>query len=393
MSIELPTGTLPVLDLTTQDVLYGGRTTRYRYELLAHNADGTDSLAGYLDGVQPGGTLQWAANSAVKGGGQLNVTDLSVAMAGMTRIGDVTLTTVRIRPVLVIDGLPEIPQGVYLVSKATEQWSDEGRVFQLQVLDRSTVLDQDATEEAFTATTDTPILTQVANLIATSGEKFVPDASDTRCLTAELVWDAGTSKLTIVNDLLSALGYSALTVSGQGDFQAKPYVVPASRSIAYELLNGIDRELVDGEEGIYQPDWSRELDSYDVPNKVIAVATGDGTTAPAVGEATNTDPTSPYSYAARGRWIVGVVSNVEVPTDTDPTTFLNAQARASLIASSSPQATVTVNHLPLPLSVNDVLRFASAPAGIDARHVATQLKLDLTPTGLMQSTLQQVVDL
>lgn len=391
--ITPPSGVLPVVDLTTEQVLYGSRTTSYRFELLAHNADGTDSLTGYLDGVQESGTLQWQSNSAVKGGGSLKVTDLAVAQPGLTRIADVDLPQARIRPVLVIDGLPDIPLSVYLITKSSDTWADTGRTVTLQLLDRSTVLDQDETDSTYTAPTGTPVLTLVANLIATSGEQFKPNASDTRGLTAALTWPVGTSKLTIVNDLLSALGYGSLTVTGQGDFQATPYVVPASRPIGYELLNGIDRELVDGETGIYTPDWTNDLDSFQVPNKVVAVGNATGSAAPPIGQATNTDPTSPYSYAKRGRWITQTITGIDVPTGTDAVTFLNGKARASLIASSSPQATINVKHLPLPLRVGDVIRFASAPAGIDARHVAQSLQLDLTPTGLMTSTLQQVVNL
>lgn len=388
-----PASYLPVQDVSTLQVLYGSRVTSYRYELLAHNADGTDSLSGYLDGVLPTGTLDWQWTAQVKGSGALNVLDLDTAQPGMTRIRDVTLTTMRVRPVLVVEGLPDIPLGVYLVTAGPEVWSSEGRQYNLELHDRTTVLDQDQIAETFTADATTPVMTQIANLIATAGEQFTPDNSETRTLAAAAVWPVGTSKLTIVNDLLQALNYFALTVSGSGDLVATPSVLPADRTITYQLLNGVTRELVDGETSIYQPDWNRDRDVYGVPNKVVAVATGSGTDAPAQGSYSNTDPASPFSYAAKGRWIVSTVSGVQVPSDTDPVTFLNGVARDTLIAMSSPQATVTVKHLPLPLNVGDVIRFASTPAGIDARHVVVGLHLDLNALGLMQSNLQEVIDL
>src|SRR5690606_30012693 len=132
-------------------------------------------------------------------------------------------------------------------------------------------------------------------------------------LTSPMVWEAGTSKLRIVNDLLAAIDYNSLWVDGQGNFRATPYVRPAARSITYSILNdesgaALVRELADGQESIYLDEWSRDRDVYGVPNKVVAVATGTGDEEPLVGVATNEDPASPFSEPSRGRWIVHVLS-------------------------------------------------------------------------------------
>jgi len=210
-----------------------------------------------------------------------------------------------------------------------------------------------------------------------------------------MVWPAGTTKLQIVNDLLSALNYNSLWVDGNGSFQATPYVLPADRSQTYELLN-LPRELVDGEKSIYGKDWTRDRDLFNVPNKVTAVQSATGDKAALTGTYTNTDPDSPFSYAARGdRWKTKTLEGVETPegTDSEVIAFLEAVARRSLIASSSVQATVEVKCLPIPVRVGDVLRFANVPAGIDARHVLTSIELDAHPTGLMALKLRELVSL
>lgn len=396
MALSLPPGVLPVLALTTGDILYGDRVTSYRWEVLTH-AGGIDTLAGYLDGVvEPSAVLNWSLYNAVKGSGSLRVTDLAAAQAGKLRIAQVALPAARLRPVLVIEGLPEIPLGVYLFTAAPEEWSGSGREYSLELLDRNTVLDQDLVEVSYTVAAGTQILQAVSTLVTSAGESITVDATQTATLASAMVWDAGTSKLQIINDLLSALNYNSLWVDGVGQYRATPYVVPASRSIKYELLNGLDRELLDGETSIYGESWSRDRDLFQVPNKVITVQTGSGDTAPLTGVATNTDPTSPFSYAARGnRWLSKVIDGVETPAGTTPqqTAYLDAKARASLIASSSVQAEVEVKHLPIPARVSDVLRFANVPAGIDKRHVLTSIALEAHPLGLMTSKLQEVVDL
>lgn len=392
---------IPVKNLTTEDVLYGDRTTSYRWEVLSHDLTaGTDSLAGFLDGVVEGqASLSWSSNTSVKGGGQMQVADLAQAQAGMLAIADVTLATVRLRPVCVIDGLPDIPYSVYLVSAAKEDWDDTGRIWTLELLDRCTVLDQDKTDSSYAVPAGTKVLSAVAAVIASAGEHIDVDASVTTALSSDMVWDAGTSKLQIVNDILAAANYNSLWVDGAGLFQATPYVLPANRDLAYELL-ALPRELVDGDQSIYDRQWTCDRDAFDVPNKVVAVQNGT-TGAPAlVGEYTNTDPASPFSYPSRGRWIVSVLTGVEVPDFSaapDPAAstiaFLQSKAQQSLIASSAVQATIDVKHLPLPIRVLDVMRFANVPAGVDGRYTVTSIKLDANALGLMESTLQEVLTL
>ena len=292
---------------------------------------------------------------------------------------------------LVIEGLPEIPLGVYLIAAAPEEWSDTGRVLNLELLDRATVLDQDAVETSYTVDTATPILSAVAAVVASAGESITVDAEVAQTLSSAMVWPAGTTKLQIANDLLGALNYDSLWVDGPGSFQATPYIVPAKRSLIYEVLN-VNRELVDGEQSIFMQEWTRDRDMFNVPNKVLAVQSASGDAPALVGEYTNTDPDSPFSFPARGRWITKVLDGVETPegTNAEVVAFLVAKAQRSLIASSAVQATVEVKSLPIPIRVGNVMRFASTPAGIDARHVVTSITLDANALGLMTTKLQEV---
>jgi hypothetical protein len=388
----LPPGVIPIRDLTTREILYGARSTTIRYELLEHNAaTGVDSLIGYLDGVRDDGTVRGSAAASVKKSGTLSVLDLPTAAAGLTRIADVDIITTRIRPVLVVDGLPEMPWSVYVVTASPERWSGTGRTFSIELHDKSTVLEQDAVEVTFTAPTGTAVLSIVKTVIESAGERIDIDASDTRTLTSPLVWDAGTSKLKIVNDLLNAIAYNALWVDSVGSFRATATTRPAQRSIRYSALNDDDgqrlmRELADGAESIYGTEWARDRDTYKVPSKVVAIAAGTGAAGPLSGVATN---------LAAPVVRVKVLPGVEVPEGTDASkiAFLEAKARQSLIASSSVQAAVSLKCLPIPLELLDAIRFASAPAGIDARHTVQSYELQLRFDGLMSLELQEVVDL
>jgi len=380
---------------SVEDVLYGDRTTSYRWEVFSH-ANGVDHLVGVLDGVFEG-SLSWTYNTSVKGTGKATLIDLDVVdtTPGLLRVADLTLESVRLRPVQVIQGLPENPLGIFLVSAADEDWEDTGRTYALELLDKCTVLDQDLVDESYSVAAGTKILPTVQAIVASAGEYLAIDASVTTAVSTGQVWDAGTSKLNIINDLLSIAGYSALWMDGYGNFQATPSQLPADRDLSYALL-GLPRELRDGEQSIYSPSWTRTKDSYSVPNKVLAIQAAGGTDDPAiVGEWTNQDPTSPYSYQSRGRWITYVVDGVEVPDGTAATqlAFLQSRAQTTLVQMSAVQASIKLTHLPIPLVIGDVLQFSNTDAGIDTQYQATSMALDTTSTGLMKTTLQEVISL
>ena len=389
----MPDPIVPIRVATAEEVLYGDRVTQYRWEVLSHS-NGVDHLIGELDGVTRG-SLSWVQNAAVKGSGRLNVLDLPVARPGKLRISDLDLASARIRPVCVIDGLPENPLGTFLVSAAREEWEATGRTWSLELLDRTTVPQQDLAEQTFAVDAGTLILPRVKTILADVGEYIDVDASETAATRSGMAWDAGTSKLTIINDLLDVAGYGALWVDGTGALRVSPRVLPAQRSVVYEAL-GVPRNLIDGAQSIYHPDWTMERDSFAVPNKVIAVQAAGGEDAEALtGTWTNEDPASPYSYISRGRWLTYVLDNVETPegTTTEIQTFLQDRARATLVAMSAVQAEVKITHLPIPARVGDAVRFGNSGADVDGRYIITRLELDATALGLMKSTLQEVVSL
>lgn len=404
--MQLPPGVIPVRDLSTEDVLYGSRVTTFRFELLEHDpVSGVDSLSGVLDGVKPSGSLTWLSGRAVRKAGTLTVVDLAVARGGMIRAADVNWFRTRIRPVMVVEGLPEIPLGVYVVTGDPEQWSSTGREIDIEMHEKSITLVEDLIDSTFVAPAGVPILSVVQSVVASAGEQIDVGEDDARVLAQPMVWPAADSKLRIVNDLLEVLGYNALWMDGGGAFRATPWVAPAARSIRYSMLNDAEgnrlaRALSDGAQSIYSPDWTRDRDKFGVPNRVIAVQTGEGDSAPLVGVATNENPDSPFSFQSRGRWITRPVEDVEVPDysgEADPVAatvaFLNARAQQSLTLASAVQDSVSITCLPIPVELLDAVVFASTPAGVEGRHTVRSATVPLTFDGLMKLELQQVTEL
>lgn len=363
--------TVPVRSLTADETLTGNRSSDVRIDLLTR----TEAPKGVLDGydVDHPGSLNWIANASVKGGGQIPVVDTGQ---------DVDWLNDRFRPVLVIDGVGEFPLGVFLASEKPETGGDTARSWTVGLLDKTTIPDQDAVESTYSLDAGTVITDAVVDLIASTGETNMAITPSSATLSGALVWEAGTTKLQIINDLLDAANYFSLYCDGSGQFRAEPYVRPAARPILWEFL--------DGDKSIYDPNYTRDVDLFSIPNKVIVVGVGDGTAPALTSTATNEDPFSPYSYPSRGRWITRTYTGVEI---ADQAT-LDEYAQRRLIEATTPTANVTVAHAYVPgLTINNAVRLRRVPAGIDARHVLSRTEIVLDGTSLVRSTLTEVVDL
>jgi hypothetical protein len=344
------------------------RTSSVRVELLT----ATEAPDGTLAGVRDGSVVYTAAKS-VHGSASLTVADKGQAVDWLTA---------RIRPVLTVKGYGDTALGVFLASEAPESWDDTGRTWSIKLLDKCTILDQIAVDAAYALDAGTVVTTAVVAIIASTGETNIAITPSAATLVNPLVWPAGTTLLQIVNDLLSVVNYFSLYCNGSGQYRGEPYVKPASRPTVWEFL--------DGSNCIYQPTFAVDVDLFAIPNKVIAITQGDGTTAALTSTATNTDPTSPYSTVSRGRTITYVATGVEAADQ--PT--LDEFALRRLIELTTPTASIDIQHAFVPdVAFNRAVRFRRVPAGIDGRHVVSKTEVSLDPTGLAKSTLTEVVDL
>lgn len=357
----------PVRVLSPSEILVGNRFTRFRVDML----DGNENPLGTLDGVTDG-ELDWLANAMVKGAGNLKVEDTGQS---------IDFLTVRFKPYMLIEGLPDQPLGIFLVSEAPDEWSP-GRIWEVGLLDKTTILDQDTLAETYALPAGTVATDEVISLIESVGVMNYAVTESAATLDGPLVWEPGTSKLRIVNDLLATIGYFSLYANFEGQLIAEPYVLPAQRPIFYQFI--------DGETSIYEPRFRRDHDIWKIPNRVTVVGMGDGTNAALTSTVDNTDPLSPYSIANRGR----VIGYRETGVEAADQATLDAYALRRLIELTSPTASVEINHSPVPgLAVNQAVHFRRVPAGIDHRHVVSRTKIRLNGTALATSTFREVVDL
>jgi len=367
----IPSG-MPVPPRTDHEILTGHRVTTFIYEL----TDLAGAIIGATDSIDAsdGGSLTWTANQAIKGRGSLS----------WTRVEDIDWLTTLVRPVVTVrplDGSGELswPLGLWVPSIPTLAYGSAATTGGIDLLSREAILSESLILAGYTVAEGANVIDAIRTIIADAGQPASALTDSDATLTSSMTWEAGTSRLQIINDLLDAIGYFSMWTDGAGQFRAEPYIAAGARAMAWEFTDDAER--------IYTPGWSQTRDLYGVPNTAVSLPEQSGEDAGFVGTAINDDPASPFSTVRRGRQI-GLVADTNAAVSQE---VADMQAARALAAATNATAVSTIEHALIPLAHNDAVLFASLTAGISARHVVTATTVNLSATKLAQSTIREVL--
>lgn len=384
MPLNLPAGLIAQpAPLSPDETLLTTRVTSFRFDLLeprftTNGVPIPEAVVGTLDGVIDG-EVSWTYNSSVKGGGTLDVVDLGQ---------NIDWVRARIRPVAILNNEREVPVGVFIPAAPKEDHAASQRVWPVELLDKNSLLDQDVYADPvngqalpYSLDTGADVMDAVRYLIEGVGENTDMIPTDLGLTTANpMTWDVGTTRLQIINDLLSSVNYFSLWVDGMGQFRVTRYTDPASRPAQYALLAPF-------EEGrMMTPDWTRDRDIYSIPNRFVATTSGDEENEGLISTAV-LPASSPYSYTRRGRWVTGVEQDVEAANQAS----LDRYAAWRLAISTAVSQRIEISHPILPdLRVNENIYFQ---AGDLPRTLCTVYKTSVAfdPTALCTTELAEVV--
>lgn len=324
----------------------GPRRPRWSYRLL----DSSDRDLGALEGVS-GGSVELNAASRLGGHGTLKIRETRQEIDWMQH---------RVQ-VIYDPGIPGAEPwhvATHMLSSPVASRSATGGMFTVETLPKTAVVDEDAVGDTFSLPAGTQVIPKVVELIQSTGESRIAVSPSEAELRNPLVWTAGTSKLSIVNELLKAAGYWSLWCDGAGMFRVEPYLLPANRPVSFVFAAGAA--------SIHRPEWSREQNLSSVPNRFVVVGMGTGDAPPPSGVAEITDPDSPFSFQARGRWITRVEEGVE----GDSQAVFDELAQRRLRDATSPVGRLKVTHAIAPLTPNAVVGFE--PTGAAPRLATVQ---------------------
>lgn len=348
------------------DPLLGPRAESYQWRMLS----GDGAPMGDLDGVE-GATLNFSIFTTIRGGGTLDHTGLETP----------DWNKIRLQPWITVEhdcGTATWPLGVFIPAAPAANWDDGDVSRSVELYDKLLILDQDMVEETYAVQKGEVVTDRIKALILSAGEDLVAVEDSAEVLRADTVWEAGTTKLKIVNDLLESINYFSLWCDGYGAYRADPYIPPASRPIS--------REFLDDENGIYSPSFEHDQDTFLIPNKMIVKSRSDGEDEGMTAVATNMDPEDPFSYPSRGRWITRMDEDVEASSQA----VLNAIAVRRLRELSQASSSLTIKTALVPLDLNSLVKFSSQLANLDLSAVVQKLDITCTPGTLVTTTLSEV---
>ena len=330
--------------------------------------DWGDRVIRRLDGVT-GGNITLSNSTRLRASGSLNLTQAC---------GPIDWMTQRVRIDYTANG-QTWGLGVFLLSAPTRSYGETGSTWSVDLSSPLAVPDTDCVDTTFTVKAGTNLVDLAADILYESGLEHLSVTPSPAVSSSDMIYDPGKSKLTIVNELLSAAGYWSAHPDGAGQIHLDPYTRPADRGIVYDFREGA--------RSIHLPEWEREQDMAAVPNKVVFISQGSQDKAALVGVAVNDDSSSPYSYPSRGRWVVETRTGVEAADQES----ITAQARRRLIDVSTPSAAITLQHMAVPIQPNQVVGFTSQ--GHTAKGVVKEIEYTLDPTALVKTKLLEVTDL
>ena len=164
-------------------------------------------------------------------------------------------------------------------------------------------------------------------------------------------FEAGTSKLEIINQLLLEINYNTFMVNADGIGILSPYEEPSGARVSLEYLQD--------QLSVICPQADTELDLYNVPNVFVGIVSNpdysknNKTFEFFRCEYVNDNPASALSTMKRGRRIVSMLKPNDIATQEDLQKYVRRQA----FQASQVYETVSFSTAMMPIhGENDVLR-------------------------------------
>lgn len=279
-----------------------------------------------------GWTVEANANSQAGLSGSLSV-------FGPLTIGgiEVDWSIHRIRIWETVAGVGTWPLGVLLpvLPSPSHKWRDTS--WNVELIGKLRTIGRDRLTQSWAAGPGTPVTSHITNWLQSIGEYNFAVTPATDQLTSQIIWPSGTSKLTMLNEMASAIGYRGLRADPSGTIISEKYTAPKDRTVSWEFTTNPDSTLL-------TPEWEEEW-NLDAPNVFLARSQeqDDGVTWEAIAE--DWDQDRPSSISRRGgQRVTEVADSVEVASAA----ALQAYANQRLSELVAPAERLTVSHLTVP---------------------------------------------
>lgn len=222
-----------------------------------------------------------------------------------------------------------IALGTYKVSTPQQKMSDKGTSGSATCYSVLELVQFEGLDGQLVIPAGTNLIEYAAQLLESRGLNVDIQGSSDITAKNDTFFDSENSILDVVTWCTQAANFGTPLVDGYGTVLLQPYTDPTYNSPS--IVYGNDSRVM-------FPEYSHELDTFSMPNKVIVVCSTPDEVI--TGIAVNTDPLSPYSTVSRG-FVISAKYDIDNLADE---TAANAKA-AELLRSLSLVESVEVEHL------------------------------------------------
>lgn len=343
----------------------GRRNIRFRYDLIRNGVS-----AGTLPVLSA--SVRYSAHDDIQRTARFE-------MADDERIN---WLTDLIRPSMLIEadgGWASFPLGVFVPSTPTKQ-SGSKITWQVEAYDRTIYLREDSLISRTYWPTGTAYLDVVQSLLLSAGISDVISGGSLAALPTDREWDIGTSKLEIVNTLLSEINYNPLSINSEGAALLLPYQEPSADRVTYSYRAD--------ELSVLSRDASSVTDLYNVPNIFLAVVSNPEME-PLQSVYINDNPTSELSTVRRGR---NIVSQLYKPDAIYSQEALDEYIRRIAFEASQVYETASIETALMPIhEANEILEIRHPE--VNGVFEETGWEMELSPGGKMTHEVRRIVQI
>lgn len=285
----------------------------------------------------------------------------------------------ELRPEMILDGTV-YPLGVYAPATGRSVNTEDEKNMALECYDRCWRVRDTYAETPPYFAAGTEYLDAIVQLLTAAGIALMIQTPSAATLAeARQDWEAGTSYLTIVNDLLGEINYNPLWFNDAGAAVLEPASVPSAANIEHTLNAEEVRSLV-------LPGLERETDVYSAPNVFLCICSNPDKSGPMTATAENTNPQSALSIPRRGRRIVRVENVNNIASQEELQAYAERMRDESMISGE----TIYVNTALLPgYGVADVVALHTEE--VSAICIERAWEMQLSVGGTMRHELERVV--
>jgi hypothetical protein len=269
------------------------------------------------------------------------------------------------------------PVGIFLLSSPTRQDKNGGTYRQIECYDELLILKEDKITARLTIREGTKYTECIRAILRSSGiDRFNIYESD-KALNRTIEYPIGTTKLEIINDLLTQINYQSLYVDANGVFTVRPYENPSQKGITWEYK--------DDELSVIMKGMTEEYDQYNHPNVFTVVQSSENSTMTYSIENFGVGPSSINSVKRR------IVDYREV---SDVSDFESLKEYTQRIFEESLQNLEVIEFETAIMPFHDhmdALNIRYQPLDINGKYIETNWEFECKPGATMRHRARKVV--